>query len=275
MTFARALVKARRDLGFESGHAFYAARGGRRGLGMLYANYMALERGTSLPKPFRLEAILRALGLPEPSQARRALVYAYLTSLLGGDALLRELEPAPAQSALSSEEVAKEALRRRAAHLDLEQWRALASDDAAYYAHVYLINTPGWATEAEVAAAIRSTPARAKAALRRLAAARIVELKGGRARSPLNYRYLHPLPSLRPTLSLKAAILKKREAFAGERGTLERRVTVNSRMSKAQVARYFERLTDTVKLAGVYGDADKAPDTDVFFVDARMYRIFD
>lgn len=273
--FAQALVRARREQGFRSGHAFYRARDGRRTLGMLYANYMALERGTSLPKPWRLEAILKALNLSEPSLARRELVYAYLTSLLGSDALLKDLEPSPIQSALSSEEVARAALRHRAAHLDLEQWRALASDPAAYYCHIFLINTPGWQALADVAAAVRAPLAKVKAAVKALAAAKIVETSGGKARSLLNYKILQPLPLLPETTSLKAAILDKREAFARDRGSLVHHATLTSRIGKLHLKRYFERLSETVRMFGVYGDVEKSDDTDVYYVDAKIFKIFD
>jgi len=172
--FAAALVRARREQGFASGHAFYRARDGRRAFGMLYANYMALERGASLPKSWRLEAILKALDLSPASPQWQELVRAYLASLLGSDALLKGLLPAPAESALSSEEVAREALRLNTVQLDLEQWRALARAPAAYYCHVYLVNTPGWSKASELAQALRLTPVKVREALSVLAKARLI-----------------------------------------------------------------------------------------------------
>lgn len=273
--FAEALIRARREQGFANGHAFHKARGGRKGLGMLYANYMALERGKSLPKPRRLQSILQALNLSEPSLQRRELVYAYLASVLGSTSLLADLEPSPIQSALSSEEVARQALRQRSTQLDLAQWTVLARDSAAYYSHNYLINTPGWSSLGEIAAAVKLPRSEVRAALADLAAAKIVARSGDRARSLLEYRFLRPLPQLPSTIALRAAILKKREAFTAGRGTLARRVTLSSRLTKVHLDRYFERLAETVRLFGVYGDAEKADDTDVYYLDARIFKIFD
>lgn len=273
--FGDVLARARREQGFPNAHAFYKASGGRRTLGVLYANYLALERGRSLPKPERLPAILRALNLGEPSLQRRELVHAYLASLLGSDELLEGMRPGPVQSALSSEEVARQSIRQRSAQLEIAQWTALARDEAAYYAHVYLLNSPGWSQAREVAAAVRLPLPRVRAALKTLEAAKLAELSGERARSPLAYRFVRQLPHLPGTLGLKAAILKKREAFAGERGSLVQRTTLTTRVGKENLDRWFERLTESVRLLGAYGDAEKAHDTDVFYVDARVFKIFD
>lgn len=273
--FGEALARARREQGFANAHAFYKASGGRRTLGVLYANYLAVERGRSLPRPERLPALLRALNLGEPSLQRRELVHAYLSALLGSGELLEDLRPGPAQAALSSEEVARQTIRQRSAQLELSQWTALARDEAAYYAHVYLLNSPGWSQAREVAAAVRFPLPRVRAALKALEKAKLAELSGERARSPLAYRFVRQLPHLPSTVSLKAAILKKREAFAGARGSLVRRTTLTSRIGKENLERWFERLAETVRLLGAYGDAEKAPDTDVFYVDARVFKIFD
>ncbi len=273
--FGDELARARREQGFPNAHAFYKASGGRRTLGVLYANYLAVERGRSLPKPERLPALLRALNLGEPSLQRRELVHAYLTALLGSDELLEDLRPSPVQSALSSEEVARQSIRQRSAQLEIAQWTTLARDEAVYYAHVYLINSPGWSHAREVAAAVRFPLPRVRAALKALSSAKLAELSGERARSPLAYRFVRPLAHLPATLGLKASILKKREAFAGERGSLVQRTTLTSRVGKVNLDRWFERLTETVRLLGAYGDAEKADDTDVFYVDARVFKIFD
>src|SRR6185369_14338100 len=199
------------------------AAGGRRGLGMLYPNYMALERGRSLPKPWRLEAILKALNLSPTSPQGRELVNAYLVSSLGSDALLKGLEASPVASSAASEELARHALRLRSTQLELTQWRVLAADPAAYYCHVYLINTPGWSKESELAEALGLPAAKVRAALGALAGAKIVERSRGRARSPFAYKWVRTLPHLPATLNLKSAILRHREAFAGKKGTLEHR----------------------------------------------------
>lgn len=275
--FSAVLQRVRRERGFANAHSFYRGCGGRRALGLSFPNYMALERGKSLPAAWRLEAILAGLGLDEGSAPRRELIRAYLVALLGGDALLKGLEaPASAQASESAtDEASRQAQRQRAAALDLAQWRVLAADPGAYRVHVFLVNTPGWSGEAEIAAAAGLPAAKARVILKKLAAARVVEAGNGRARSPFAYKYLQTLPLTPATASLKAPILKTREDFAGPKSKLLKRVNVTTRFAAAGLERYFQRLQDAVWLAGVYGDAEKSPDSDVCFVDARVFRIFD
>ncbi len=275
--FAAVLQRVRRERGFASAHSFYQGCGGRRALGLSFPNYMALERGKSLPAGWRLEGIIKGLGLDEGSAPRRELIRAYLVALLGGDALLRGLEaPAPAHASESAtDEASRQAQRQRAATLELAQWRVLASDPDAYRLHVFLVNTPDWSSEAEIAAAAGLPAAKTRALLKKLAAARIVEAGGGRARSPFAYKYLQTLPLTPATAALKAPILRTREGFSGPRSKLLKRVNVTTRFAASNLDRYFQRLSDAVWLAGVYGDAEKAPDSDVCFVDARVFRVFD
>lgn len=274
--FAAVLARVRREQGFANAHSFYKARDGRRTFGMSFANYMALERGLSLPKAWRLEAILKALDITEAAPQWKELVRSYLTCLLGSDSLLKGLEPAPVISAaLTSDEVGRQALSQRAAQLELGQWRVLAADPTAYYCHVYLVNTPGWSGADEIAEALAVPATKVKNALKALSKAKIVELTGGRARSPFVYKYLQTLPLLPATTLLKSSILRSREAFATGRGILAQRRNVTTRMTNAGLDRYFQKLAETVTLSGVFGDAEKSEDSDVYFVDARIFKIFD
>lgn len=275
--FAAVLSRVRRERGFANAHSFYKGCGGRRALDLSFANYMALERGKSLPKARRLESIVTALGLDENSAQRRELVRAYLVSLLGSDVLLRGLEsgaPSPvAESA--ADEASRQAQRQRSAQMTLQQWKAIATDPDAYRVHVYLVNTPDWSSEAEIARAVGQAPSKTRAILKKLAAARVIEASSGRARSPFAYKYLQTFPANPETLHLKAGLLKTREGFAGPDAKLLRRANVTTRFSAAGLERYFQRLSDAVWLSGVYGDAEKTPDSDVCFVDARIFKIFD
>ncbi len=274
--FAAVLARVRREQGFANAHSFYKARDGRRTFGLSFANYMALERGLSLPKAWRLVVILKALDLTDAAPQWKELVRSYLTCLLGSDALLKGLEPAPAVSAaLTSDEVGRQALSQRAAQLELGQWRVLAADPTAYYCHVYLVNTPGWSGADEIADALALPATTVKKALKALSTAKIIEFVGARARSPFVYKYLQTLPLLPATVHLKSPILKSREAFAAGRGLLALRRNVTTRMTKAGLDRYFQKLAETVTLSGVYGDAEKSDDSDVYFVDARIFKIFD
>jgi len=273
--FAAVLARVRRERGFKNAHSFYKSCGGRRALNLSFPNYLALEKGKSLPKAPRLEAILKALDLGEAAPARRELVWSYLESVLGSAALLRGLEAPPAAADSAADEASRQAQRQRAAQLGLAQWRVLASDPAAYRIHVYLINSPEWSSDMEIAKAVGESPAKTRAVLKALAVARIAEVSGARARSLFAYKFLQTLPLLPTTAHIKAGILKTREGFAGPGARLLHRVNVTSRFSGAGLERYFQRLSDAVWLSGVYGDAEKTPDSDVCFVDARIFKVFD
>lgn len=273
--FSAVLSRVRRERGFENAHSFYKNSGGRRALNLSFPNYLALEKGKSLPKPARLEAILKALNLAEAAHLRRELVRSYLESLLGSDALLRGLESPAAVTESAADEASRQAQRQRSAQLDLDQWRVLAADPAAYRIHVYLINSPDWSTEAEIAKAVGEGAAKTRSVLKALAAAKIAEVSGARARSLFAYKFLQTLPLLPTTAHIKAGILKTREGFSGADAKLLHRVNVTSRFSASGLERYFQRLSDAVWLSGVYGDAEKTPDSDVCFVDARIFKVFD
>ncbi len=273
--FGLVLARARRDQGFVNAHSFYKSRDGRRTLRLSFANYRALERGLSLPKPWRLEMILTALDLPEASSIRRELVKSYLSCLLGSDALLRGLIPSDTLSVSFGEEAARAAMRQRATQLDLAQWKVLARNTTGYYCHVYLINTPGYRESHEISRALSLPAGEVRNALKVLAAARIIELSGTRARSPFAYKYLQTLPLLPTTIHLKTPILKAREAFTAGRGRLVKRKNVTTRISAAKLDAYFQRLGETVEVSGLFGDAEKAEDTAGYFIDARVFKIFD
>ena len=54
-----------------------------------------------------------------------------------------------------------------------------------------------------------------------------------------------------------------------------RRRNLTARLSAAKLESYFPRLAEAVAAAGVYGNAEKADDTAGYFIDARVFRIFD
>lgn len=93
--FGSVLARLRKEQGFATAHAFYKARGGRRVFGVAFTNYLALERGNSLPKGRRLEGLVAALGLEPGSRAARELVLAFLKDTLGSETLARPFEVPP------------------------------------------------------------------------------------------------------------------------------------------------------------------------------------
>ena len=94
--FGKALCELRGAQGYASAYAFFKKSGAARGLGMTFANYLSLERGSSVPKGWRLERLLSSLGLVPQSTGGRKLIRAFLTDVLGSPNLLDALGEAPA-----------------------------------------------------------------------------------------------------------------------------------------------------------------------------------
>lgn len=274
LSFGPTLAALRRSRGHANAHAFYKASGGTRALGLSFAAYLAVEAGRSLPKPRRLEPLIKALGLLPASAERRGLVRAYMSSLLGDDALLRELEgPRNDAPPRLGEEAARQAVRQRATALRLDQWQLLAEDYESYACHLYLSNSPGFASGEEIASAVRLKPAAVKEALKKLARAGLLELSAGRARHRHVYKIVAPLPLSPATAGLKAALLRHNRRLL-EDAPHAHRSWLTARLSQEALERYVAHLADAVNLAAIYGDAEKTADTSVYQVDALVTRLF-
>src|SRR5579859_3340438 len=151
MAFGSALARIRRESGFDSAHAFYKVRDGRRNFQMTFRNYLNVEQGKSLPKPERVEALLTALRVEEHSPAARELADAYFVSL-GLGALLKFTRPPRAAAASSGdganvlERAGQQVMRHLTSNLTMEQWKAAVSDYAVYVCDDLLQTTSGGLT---------------------------------------------------------------------------------------------------------------------------------
>src|SRR5437868_2759775 len=182
--FGEALARLRKEQGFESAHAFYRARAGRRTLGLSFANYLLIEKGRSLPKAFRVKNLIAALGLKSEDRRAGGLVRAYLVSLLGSEELLGILDQGGARAGSPAswrlaEEAARQALSQRTVQLSEDQWKTLAAERPAHDCHMLLVNTPGWRPISEVQRSAGLSAPEAARTLRLMAAAGLVELSGG------------------------------------------------------------------------------------------------
>lgn len=270
--FGDALARARRERGHASAYAFYRACGGARVLKLAFSNYLAIERGRSLPKGHRVKTILDALGIAAGTETRAALVRIYLLSLTGEASLLDELGASKPSRVSLEGELARLAVRQRAVNFTLEQWRALAQDETAYFVCAYLQNTPGLVSIADIAAALRAREPKIRAALERLASAKLVEVLGRRARHAFPDRLIQPLPAVPATAGLKAAINRHFEAFVA-RGKTVRDFGVLVRMPARRLDRYAEHLDETLSLSSIYGDSEKAEDSALYGVEAVIRKI--
>ena len=277
--FAEALSRLRREQGFRSAYSFYNGRGGRRAFGMAFANYLNLEKGSSLPKGARLRSLLSALGLSTVSPGAVDLLWAYLADVLGSETLLEGLRPAgrpdPAPASwLLAEGAARQAIGQRSVQLTLKQYEALAADGDAYACHVILANTKGGMSKKGLAAMARLDEKRVEAALARLGAAGLAKAAPSGVASPLAGKYIVP-PATAPALAgIYSRLQAHRRRWSAEHGAgIEDRYLL-LRASQAKFAQYLPHLADVVSLSAIYGDVTPGPDSELYLVEGRVTRLF-
>lgn len=274
--FGRELAAVRKERGYPSAFKFFKAAGGSKGLGLAFVSYWDIERGKKLPKSWRLRSIIAALGLGGGDPRARALVRAYFTELAGSGDLVDMLAapPTPAPSAGLAEEAATRIMDRARRHYTLEQWAAIASGQTSYLCNFYLKNTPGPVPLAELAAALRRTPAEVKKSLKILADAKVIKLNGDSAENPLARVFVEAPPDTPASAAIKA---RMRGHLAGWLKTLERsdvrRMTI--RMPRAAMEAYKPHLKKAVDLCMFAGEDDPgAEGSAVYLVDAGVYELF-
>jgi hypothetical protein len=276
------LSRLRAEQGFPSAYSFYNSRGGRKVFGVAFANYLALEKGGSLPKGSRFKALFSALGLGPESPAVRELLLAYLGDLLGSENLLAgftdglSADPAPS-SWLLAENAARQTIGQRSVQLTLRQYEALAADGRAYACHVLLANTRGGLTKKELAARTQLSAKDIDAALGKLRSAGLAKVSGSGASSPLAGKYVvPPPPSANSALAgCYARLQAHRRRWIEQHGACVETRYLVLRAAKAKFSQYFPHLADVVSMAAVYGDVTPGPDSQMFLVEGRVTRIFE
>lgn len=273
-------MRLRREQGFDTAHAFYKARGGRRAFGVAFTNYLGLERGRSLPMGRRLEGLVAALGLDPASRSARELVLAYWRDTLGSETLIRPFEvpplPDPAPPGwLVAESAARQAIGSRSARLTPEQYALLARDEALYACHAVLTNTSGWLETRALARMLNLPAPEIQRRLRLLAQAGLAQLRGPKARSPLAGKYvMAPLPT--PAAAFAASRLKKhREEWLRKRGKSLHQSYLILRAPDGRLRDYLPHLTDVVAMSALYGDVGHSADSALFLIEGKVTRLFD
>jgi hypothetical protein len=277
--FGGVLSAIRKEQGFPTAFAFFRKRGGQKGLGLSFNNYLNLERGKSLPKPFRLAALVDVLGLAPENPRARELVRSYLIGLLGSEDLLLYLAPrkepvSPPQSWMLAETASRQAIGQRMVQLDLEQYQLLAREPAAYACHVFLANTAGWHEKRDLAEKLGLGAPAAGAALRRLAAAKLAELKGGRARSPFAGKFVTPPTPTKGMAPVFFGLEKHRQGWIRDRGRLLGAPYLLLRAPHERMRQYLPHLQDVVSMSALFGDVQPDADSAVFLVEGRVYQLF-
>lgn len=276
--FGAVLSGLRREHGFASAHQFFKSVGGSRSLGLSFVSYWDIERGKKLPKSWRLKAIMAALGVDPASAGGQSLLRAYFRALSGSDELLDMLAPQAAAGDLTSRELAEsaavQAVAQRSVNLTLDQWKLRARSAANHICHVYIVNTAGWVTEAELMEATGFSRADVRKTLKALSAGGLVELSRDRARSPFVKKVINAMPVTPATAGVKAALRDIWSAWLA-RSPLVDSTRITFRMTKANLAKYRQHLAKAVDLACLYANSEEDRDNSaVYSVEAGIYQVF-
>lgn len=275
--FGSVLARVRKEKGFSSAHQFFKSIGGSKSLGLAFVSYWDIERGKKLPKSWRLEAIMAALGIEQSSPAAKELVKAYFKSLSGSDKLLQILSvPAEAGADLPSRELIEAATQRAVdqvrVNLTLEQWKLCSRDQLTHICMYFLFNTSGWVTVGELSETTGFKPEAVRKTLKALAAGGLIEFSGDKVRCQLADKTVTILPETPATAGIRDALINHmNEWLADAKRVSARRVTV--RMSKANMEIYRQHLEKAANLAYIYCDSKESrQDSDIYLVDASIFR---
>lgn len=278
--FGKALAEARQAQGYDSAYAFYKSRGGPRGLGMTFANYLGLEKGTTLPKGWRLKGLLAALGLMPNSARSRALVQAFLVDVTGWPELVAGIfeekrgDTAPAVVRLAAM-ASKQVLSARRAQLSAEQLRALAVDPLAYACCVLLKTCEPGFTVAELARLTGAKEAAVQKSVKDLAAVGLVKLAKGRATCPISLAYIDADAITVAHASLFAAMHRHRAQLVEAHGRVIRAPHLIIRATKAGIDQYLEHLAEAVTMGNLFADNSGGVDSAVYHIEGRVSRLFE
>lgn len=282
--FSRKLIECREAAGFKTPHEFYRKSGGAKVLRVSFVSFWRMEKGTLLPAAERLPILLSCLRLPVEGAKTDELLRAYLKALLRSDTayewLMARLAP-PAVAASSMQDVAvRRALAEDYTPLSREQFAAIVSDYAAYWAHHFLEHDQRAWDVAKLAGRLRVKVAEVRRSLKRLAAVKLVALEAdGRVRSLVAGKYMRlPAADVTPAAD-KERVVGYRERMLAEQGTRLWRRTVDLRAYEPELAAYFAHLGQAVQAAHVFSVSGKPGEekpgpTAKYLVQAQVFRLF-
>ena len=276
--FGIVLSRIRKEQGFSGAYQFFKSIGGSKSLGFAFVSYWDIERGKKLPKSWRLKAIIGALGIEQHSPRAKELVGAYFKALSGSDELVQILAaPAPAGADLPSRELAEaathQALALRTVNLTIAQWKLRSRDMVTNICQNFLANTAGWVTVAELSAATKFKPAEIKKALKALAAGKLVELSGDKARCPFARNVIKTMPMTPETAAIKEAQLNHWKLWL-EKSTLVDAKRMTVRMTKANLDMYRQHMEKAVNLVTVYDNAEEdRQNSAIYYIDASIFKV--
>ena len=277
--FGSVLSRIRKEQGFSSAHQFFKSIGGNKSLGLTFMSYWYVERGKRLPKSWRLEAIMAALGIEQHSPKAKELVRAYFKSLSGSDKLVEILSTAaPAGTDLPGRELAEaansKALEQITVNLTIAQWRLCARDLTTYICQYFLLTTTGWITVRELSNVTGFKPAAVRKAIKALADGGLADLSGDKVRSLFDKKSVEVLPAIPETAAIKAALRNHLNTWLADSRRVDSK-RIAARMTKANLNMYRQHLGKAIDLANIYCNPEEnKQDSAVYLFDTSIFQIF-
>ncbi len=277
--FSNVLSRLRKEQGFPGAYKFFISVGGSKSLGVSFTSYWDIERGKKLPKSWRLKTIMNALGIEQDSPKAKELVRAYFTALAGSDDLLQIIgSPVTDSPDLTSRELAdalaQQALARRTAHLTPEQWNLRARNLETYICMNFLVCTAGWVTVRELLDATGFKEAVVRKALKAMAAGKLIELRGDKARTGLAQKFIQPPPRTPAMAAVRGRQRAYWQTWLSDDMLVERKALV-VRFTKASLALYLQHLEKAVRLAAVYHDSqENREDSAVYYLNSTISQAY-
>lgn len=278
--FSETLVKLREAAGFATAYAFFHGNDGEKFLGIAYRRYLLIEQGENLPLADRLPGLIYSLRLVPGGNAANELVTAWLKTFAGEKTYSVAFEPlvaprADAKGVSPMHEAMQRSLAEKKYYMTQEQFEAVLTSFDTYLCHQAMQNDTGaWKVE-DLAAALRLTPAAARAALRTLAAKKLMkEVRKSVYRSPLA-----GLDVEVPQLSqLKPELTKKMDSYNAQLAASGRYEWVSScllRVDTAVFRGYIPVLNTAVHTATTYSVTKKSPKSALMLVESRITKLRD
>ena len=276
--FSKMLVRLRKDAGFPTAYRFYHDNGGRGVLKISYRKYLLIEQGRNLPALERLGTFLFALRIVNKSAEANELAIAWLKTMAGEDAFRDIIEPlltakpdAPGFSPM--QKAMKKALDTKKYYLTPEQIEVMFSTRDTYLCFLAMSNDTGAWSKKEFAARLAMPQARANAALKALAGAKIVKaVKKDVYKCPLagamvEYPHLASLPQ---------ELLKKMRGFDAELLAAGEPVWLRSGIIRADETvfrSFFPVMGINISTAQTYAVTEKTEKSALFKVEGKITKL--
>ena len=277
--FSKSLERLRVESGFKTPYAFYHRNGGRRVFPFTFAYYLKLEQGKHLPRPQWLPLLINLLRIPPSEELYRRFVTDYLRDHFGSEENFQSLLGPLLRSEHEKnyeQQAVKRLISRQAYHLTPEQYKAVVSDAAAYWAFECLVNDRASFGPAELAAITGLPKTALEAGLKRLASQKLARpVSGGKYKSPLAGKF-YVFPRSFPGIEDENKKLARHVAeMVSRRGSVLRESSVLIRAEEGAVRRAISALNDALETSQAFAVHEKAEGSGFFRLDISARKAAD